>query len=228
MIVIYHSNQGASPLHISEGFLPWQHAAFWTAASLPFAWDSMRTMSRRMAEGPETRLHLAAATGFLFVLTALKLPSFGGTCSHAVGVAFGAILLGPRIMTALGVLVLLFQALLLAHGGITSLGANVFALGVVGPWVAWAIARGTNPPNWRVFLAGLASSLATYAVTSLELAAAFPDTTSGILGSFSRFAGLFALTQVPIGVVEGSVTFSMLGVVKGYLNGTDRPVQVVS
>jgi cobalt/nickel transport system permease protein len=77
-------------------------------------------------------------------------------------------------------------------------------------------------------LAGLASSLATYAVTSLELAAAFPDTTSGILGSFSRFAGLFALTQVPIGVVEGIVTFSMLGVVKGYLNSTARPVQVVS
>jgi cobalt/nickel transport system permease protein len=116
----------------------------------------------------------------------------------------------------------------LAHGGITSLGANLFALGVVGPWVAWAIARGTNPPNWRVFLAGLASSLATYAVTSFELAAAFPDATSGILGSFLRFAGLFALTQVPIGVVEGIVTFSMLGVVKGYLNGTARPAQVVS
>jgi cobalt/nickel transport system permease protein len=145
-----------------------------------------------------------------------------------VGVAFGALLLGPRVMTALGVLVLLFQALLLAHGGITSLGANVFALGVVGPWVAWMIARGTAPPNWCVFLAGLASSLATYAVTSLELAAAFPDATFGILGSFSRFAGLFALTQVPIGVVEGIVTFSMLSVVKGYIKSTARPAQVVS
>jgi cobalt/nickel transport system permease protein len=215
-------------LHVSEGFLPWQHAAFWTVVSLPFGWDSLRAVKRRIAEGPEARLHLAAATGFLFVLTALKLPSFGGTCSHAVGVAFGALLLGPRVMTALGVLVLLFQALLVAHGGITSLGAIVFALGVAGPWVAWMIARGTNPPNWRVFLAGFTSSLATYAVTSLELAAAFPDATTGILGSFSRFAGLFALTQVPIGVVEGIVTFSMLSVVRGYLNSTARPAQVVS
>lgn len=215
-------------MHISEGFLPWQHAAFWTVVSLPFGWDSLRAVKCRIAEGPELRLHLAAATGFLFVLTALKLPSLGGTCSHAVGVAFGALLLGPRVMTALGVLVLLFQALLLAHGGITSLGANVFALGVAGPWVAWMIGRGTNSPNWRVFLAGLASSLATYAVTSLELAAAFPDATTGMLGSFSRFAGLFALTQVPIGVVEGIVTFSMLGVVRGYLSRTARPAQVVS
>jgi cobalt/nickel transport system permease protein len=215
-------------LHISEGFLPWQHAAFWTAASLPLAWDSFRAVHRRIAEGPEARLHLAAATGFLFVLTALKLPSFGGTCSHAVGVAFGAILLGPRVMMALGMLVLLFQALLLAHGGITTLGANAFALGVVGPWVAWLIARGTNPSNGRVFLAGFASSLATYAVTSLELAIAFPDAATGIPGAFARFAGLFAFTQVPIGVVEGIVTFSMLGVVKGYLNSTGRAAQVAS
>ena len=48
---------------------------------------------------------MAAATGLLFVLTALQRPSFAGTCSHAVGVAVGAILLGPRVMTALGLVV---------------------------------------------------------------------------------------------------------------------------
>jgi cobalt/nickel transport system permease protein len=215
-------------VHISEGFLPWQHSAFWTAVSIPFAWDGFRVVRQRMAEGGEARLHLAAATGFLFVLTALKLPSFGGTCSHAVGVAFGALLLGPRVMTALGMMVLLFQALLLAHGGVTTLGANLFALGVVGPWVAWLIGRGEAASNTRVFLAGMGSSLATYVVTSLELAVAFPDAAAGMAGSFVRFAGLFAVTQIPIGVVEGIVTFSMLGVVKGYMQASSRSAQVAS
>ena len=205
-------------MHISEGFLPWQHAAGWTAVSLPFVWQSFRTVTRKMEEGPETRLQLATSAGFLFVLTALKLPSFAGTCSHAVGVAFGAILLGPRVMTALALVVLLFQALVLAHGGVTTLGANVFALGIVGPWAAWWLAGGERPPRWRAFAAGMGSSLATYIATSFALAWAFPDASGGFVGSFARFAGLFAITQIPIGVVEGIVTFSMVQVVRQYLS----------
>jgi cobalt/nickel transport system permease protein len=214
-------------LHISEGFLPWQHAVGWTLVSLPFVWHSLRTVSQRMEDGPESRLQLAAATGFLFVLTALKLPSFAGTCSHAVGVAFGAILLGPRVMTTLGLVVLLFQALVLAHGGITTLGANLFALGIVAPWVAWLIAGGANPSKLRAFTAGLASSLATYVMTAVELAWAFPDPVGGFGASFGRFVGLFSITQIPIGVVEGIVTFSVVNVVRQYLTASG-PGAVVS
>lgn len=35
--------------------------------------------------------------------------------------------------TILGGIVLLFQALLLAHGGLTTLGANTVSMGIVGP-----------------------------------------------------------------------------------------------
>jgi len=205
-------------VHISEGFLPWAHSLGWTAVSAPFLIHSVRAVSKRLDEGVETRLRLAAAAGFLFALSALKLPSFAGTCSHAVGVALGAILLGPSVMPALAFVVLTFQALVLAHGGVTTLGANLFAMGIVGPWVAWWLAGGLNPSRQRAFLAGLGGSLATYGTTSVELAAAFPDAHSGVAGSFLRFAGLFAITQVPIGIVEGIVTFSVLGAISGYLD----------
>ena len=205
-------------MHISEGFLPWAHSLGWTAVSAPFLIHSVRAVSKRLDEGVETRLRLAAAAGFLFALSALKLPSFAGTCSHAVGVALGAILLGPSVMPALAFVVLTFQALVLAHGGVTTLGANLFAMGIVGPWVAWWLAGGLNPSRQRAFLAGLGGSLATYGTTSVELAAAFPDAHSGVAGSFLRFAGLFALTQVPIGIVEGIVTFTVLGAISGYLD----------
>jgi len=40
-------------------------------------------------------------------------------------------------MPALALVTLVFQALLLAHGGLTTLGANLFSLGIVGPWAMW-------------------------------------------------------------------------------------------
>ncbi len=62
----------------------------------------------------------------MFVLSALKIPSVTGSCSHPTGVGLGAIMFGPSVMFVLGTIVLIFQALLLAHGGITTLGANAF------------------------------------------------------------------------------------------------------
>lgn len=200
-------------MHISEGFLPWAHSLAWTAASAPSLFYGVRRVSVVMAAGPEMRLRIAAAAGFLFALSALKLPSVAGSCSHAVGVALGAILLGPAIMTALSFVVLAFQALVLAHGGVTTMGANLFSLGIVGPWVAWWIGGGHTPSRTRAFLAGFTGSIAVYATTSAELALAFPDPSAGATGAFLRFAGLFAVTQVPIGIVEGIVTFVVLGTV---------------
>ncbi len=204
-------------LHISEGFLPWTHAAAWTAVSAPFLVHSVRRVSDRMSEGQNSRLRVAAAAGFLFALSALKLPSVAGSCSHAVGVALGAILLGPTVMPALSFVVLTFQALVLAHGGVTTLGANLFSLGVAGPWVAWWMAGGHTPTKGRAFLGGFTGSVAVYLTTSAELAMAFPDMEKGVAGAFVRFSGLFAVTQLPIGVVEGIVTFVVLGSVQSYM-----------
>ena len=67
------------------------------------------------------------------MLSALKIPSVTGSCSHPTGTGLGAVLFGPGVMTVLGTIVLLFQALLLAHGGLTTLGANVFSMAIVGP-----------------------------------------------------------------------------------------------
>ncbi len=56
------------------------------------------------------------------------------------------------------------------------------------------------------FLAATVSDLATYLTTSAQLAWAFPDPSGGVLGSFAKFAGVFALTQLPLAVVEGVLT----------------------
>lgn len=197
-------------MHIMEGFLPVAHAVGWTVVSAPFVMVGARRLKAVVAEHPEARLSLGAAGAFAFVLSALKMPSVTGSCSHPTGTGLGAITMGPAVMSVLGAIVLLFQALLLAHGGLTTLGANVFSMAIAGPWIAWGVwklaQRLGAPAALAVFLGAFAGDLGTYMVTSFQLALAFPDPVGGMAAAFAKFAGIFALTQLPLAVAEGLLT----------------------
>ncbi|WP_305822272.1 energy-coupling factor ABC transporter permease [Massilia brevitalea] len=197
-------------MHIMEGFLPPAHALGWAAASLPFLAFGLHSVKRSLQAHPERRMLLGVAAAFAFLLSALKLPSVTGSCSHPTGVGFGALLFGPAAMVPVGFVVLLFQALLLAHGGLTTLGANVFSMAIVGPFVAYGVFRAAAgvgaSRSVAVFLAACLGDLATYVVTSIQLAWAFPDVVGGFGASFVKFVGIFGLTQVPIAISEGLLT----------------------
>lgn len=194
-------------MHIAEGFLPAAHCVAWGVASAPFVVHGARAVIQESAKNPESKLLLAAAGAFTFVLSALKLPSVTGSSSHPTGTGAGAILFRPPVMAFLGTVVLVFQALLLAHGGLTTLGANVFSMAIAGPWAAYAVWKvvraGRGPMELGVFLAMATANLVTYVVTSFQLALAYPD--PDLLGAFAKFAAVFALTQIPLALVEGLV-----------------------
>lgn len=202
-------------MHIAEGFLPPLQCALWFAASTPFVIHGAREVIRKAKESPENKMLLAAAGAFTFVLSAIKLPSVTGSSSHPTGTGAGAILFGPPVMAFLGTVVLLFQALLLAHGGLTTLGANVFSMAIVGPWCGYAfyrLVRKVNGPAWLgIFLAMAVADLATYCTTSLQLALAFPDPVSGFAGAVTKFLGIFALTQIPLALAEGVLGILLFG-----------------
>jgi len=197
-------------MHIMEGFLPVEHAVGWTLAAAPFVAWGVRSLRRQFVEQPEQRMLLGVAAAFSFVLSALKLPSVTGSCSHPTGAGLGALLFGPAAMVPVGLVVLLFQALLLAHGGLTTLGANLFSMAIVGPFVAYGVFRLARRLGLSlavaVFAAACLGDLATYVTTSLQLAWAFPDPAGGFAASFAKFAGIFALTQIPLAVSEGLLT----------------------
>ncbi|WP_099021358.1 energy-coupling factor ABC transporter permease [Mycolicibacterium palauense] len=198
-------------MHIAEGFLPPLHAAAWTVLAAPFVVHGARAVVREVRRRPESRLLLAAAGAFVFVLSAIKLPSLTGSSSHPTGTGLGAVLFRPPVMAFLGTVVLLFQALLLGHGGLTTLGANAFSLAVVGPWVGYGLWRAVRPVagvSAAIFAAMAAADLATYCTTSIQLALAFPDAHHGVAGAMVKFLSVFAVTQVPLAVIEG-----LLGVV---------------
>lgn len=199
----------AHAMHIMEGFLPVGWAVFWWVVALPFFIVGLRALTRVTQENPELKLLLALAGAFSFVLSALKIPSVTGSCSHPTGTGLGAVLFGPGVMTVLGSLVLVFQAVLLAHGGITTLGANAFAMAIVGPWVAYGVYRLTmswGKPRAAIFLAAALGNLVTYIVTSVQLALAFPAASGGFIAAFLKFAGIFAVTQLPLAISEGLLT----------------------
>lgn len=192
-------------MHIAEGFLPPLHAAAWFVVSTPFVVHGARAVIAEAKKSPENKLLLAAAGAFTFVLSAIKLPSVSGSSSHPTGTGAGAILFRPPVMAFLGTVVLLFQALLLAHGGLTTLGANVFAMAIAGPWVGYAAFRGLRVVGYNVavFTGMAVANLTTYCVTSLQLAFAHPDPATGFGGAAVKFLSVFAITQIPLSIAEG-------------------------
>ena len=201
-------------MHIMEGFLPTPWWQIWFAVSIPVILYGIHKLNRLVKEKREILPLLAVAGAFIFVLSSLKLPSVTGSCSHPTGTGISAIIFGPAISAVLGTIVLIYQALFLAHGGLTTLGANVFSMGIVGPLVAYLIYKAGMKANLNfyavIFLATAFGDWATYVTTSVELALAYPAggvlTFGTFLSSFGKFAVVFAVTQVPLAIMEGAVS----------------------
>jgi cobalt/nickel transport system permease protein len=163
-----------------------------------------------LAEKPELRMLLGLAGGFIFVLSALKIPSVTGSSSHPTGTGVGTMLFGPFVVAILGTIALVFQATLLAHGGYSTLGANSMSMAIGGPlagWGIWLLMKKTKTPMWlKVFLTTAVADLFTYVITATQLALAFPDPLGGFGASWVKFAGVFAVTQIPLAISEGILT----------------------
>jgi cobalt/nickel transport system permease protein len=196
-------------MHIMEGFLPWQWCVVWWLVALPCLALGVYQLNKILKADREALPLLGVTGGFIFILSSLKLPSVTGSCSHPTGTGISAICFGPWITAVIAAIVLLFQSLFLAHGGLSVLGANIVSMGVVGPVAGWGIyrlLRDTRVSMYlTVFLACAFADLFTYVTTSLELALAYPAEVGGVGSSFAVFMGIFAITQVPLAIVEGIV-----------------------
>ena len=213
----------AGAMHIAEGYLPVNWCLLWGAVCIPFVVAGFFSIKKRIDQAPRAKILLAMCGAFAFVLSALKLPSFNGSCSHPTGVGLGAILFGPLTMAVLGLIVLLFQALLLAHGGLTTLGANTFSMAIAGPilsWVVYKLLRKANAPAAvAVFAAAALGDLFTYVITSLQL---------GIVnGGMVKFLTIFAVTQVPLAIAEGLLTVVIFNVLEKYSKAELQELRVL-
>ncbi len=207
-------------MHIMEGYLPPKFCIAWGVLCIPFLVAGYLSIKRTLDKNRKSITMLAMAGAFIFVLSSLKIPSVTGSCSHMTGTGLAAILFGPVPVSILGIIVLLFQAVLLAHGGLTTLGANTFSMAIAGPLLSYGIyilcKRLKVSKNVSIFLAASIGDLFTYCVTSFQLALAYPSANGGVLASATKFLAVFAPTQVPLAIIEGILTVVIIMTLETY------------
>lgn len=209
----------AGAMHIMEGALPAKYCIAWGVLCIPFLLAGFFSIRRTLNANRRTLTLFAMSGAFIFVISSLKIPSVSGSCSHMTGTGLGAILFGPAPVSILGLIVLLFQALLLAHGGLTTLGANTFSMAVAGPFVTsglfWLLKKWKINRKISIFLAAFAGDLFTYCVTAFQLAMAHNSaTTFGV--ALRENLVIFAGTQLPLAAVEGILTVIIMIALESY------------
>jgi cobalt/nickel transport system permease protein len=151
---------------------------------------------------------LALMGAAVFVISVWHIPvPVTGSSSHPNGTALASIIIGPLATAAISGIVLFFQVFL-GHGGITSLGANLISLGVVGGFVGIGVFLLLKKLGASVWLAagvaGFIGDLSTYACTSLQLAISLNP------GSIGQHWGIYMLgylpTQIPLAILEFAFT----------------------
>ncbi|HIQ97834.1 MAG TPA: energy-coupling factor ABC transporter permease [Candidatus Limivivens merdigallinarum] len=227
LILTLGIGQTAGAMHIMEGYLSGGFCIAWGVICLPFLYAGVRSIQKSLNQNRKVLPLLAMAGAFVFVISSLKLPSITGSCSHMTGTGLGALLFGPSAVSILGLIVLLFQALLLAHGGMTTLGANTFSMAIAGPFVSFGIyklcERGKVNRRLSIFLAAALGDLFTYCVTAFQMAIDHHGVNT-VGGAFAKFLAVFAPTQIPLAVIEGILTVLIMAALETYARPELRAV----
>ncbi|PKL59345.1 MAG: cobalamin biosynthesis protein CbiM [Methanomicrobiales archaeon HGW-Methanomicrobiales-4] len=206
-------------MHIPDAFIPlWQSGIYWIIA-LIFLGLSVKWAQKEMNENRIPIIAVLAAG--IFAIQGFNLPVAMGTSGHLVGGALAAIILGsPFAAVFILTLVLIVQALLFGDGGITTMGANILNMGVIGGFVGYysyhsLLTLVKNP----YVSAGAAAWLACF-IASLACAVEMT-----IAGTFPLVPGLLAmgLYHAVIGVIEGIITAVII-----YLLASSRPDLIAS
>ena len=197
----------AFAMHIADGILPLPWAGLWWAVALPFLGWGLRELRMLRRATPHIKALVGLVGAAVFVISCVPIPvPTAGTSSHPCGTGLAAIFIGPGLTVVVASVALVLQALFLADGGLTSLGADLFSLGVAGAYVGfgafWLARRLGLPATVGAFLAGILSDWATYAMTSIELASALHGSGS-VASMFLAILVAFVPTQLPLGILEG-------------------------
>ncbi|MDH5638426.1 MAG: energy-coupling factor ABC transporter permease, partial [Nitrospinota bacterium] len=150
----------AAAMHITEGILPASWAGIWFITAAPFVFMGLRNLRIRSAKSIHVKPLIGLTGAAVFVISCMPIPvPVVGATAHPCGVGLAAILVGPTITALITSVALTLQALFLAHGGLSTLGANTMSMGVIGGFTGYAVFRlgmRLGAGTWvSAFIAGL-------------------------------------------------------------------------
>lgn len=210
--------QPARAMHLSDGILPAASCLGWTLLAAAYLALAFTRFDRARLRDPQLAPLMAMLGAAVFAISCMPVPvPLVGTCSHPCGTGLAAILVGPLPTILLTTVALLLQALFLAHGGLTTLGADIVSMGVAGGFAGYLVfhaLRRVGVGLWAAaFVAGVLSDWATYATTALELALGLSSAQQSALSLFGSVSLAFAPTQLPLGLLKGVLTAGALSFV---------------
>lgn len=189
-------------MHIPDAFIPIGQSAIYWLIALVFIVMALK-WARNELDEEKIPLVAVLAAG-IFAIQAFNLPVGMGTSGHLVGGALAAILLGsPYAAVFILTLVLLVQGVVFGDGGITTMGANIINMGVIGGFVGYYTFTGLWSAVKNTYIA--AAVAAWFACLIPALAAAVE---MWIAGTFPLVPGLIAMGtyHAAIGVIEAVIT----------------------
>ncbi|HET9552217.1 MAG TPA: energy-coupling factor ABC transporter permease [Anaeromyxobacteraceae bacterium] len=202
-------------MHVPDGFIsPQLSLPAWAACAPLWTWAARRHLGRAAVESLPI---IGTLTALAFVVQTIMIPVPGGTSTHLVGVMLLALLYHPLLAFLCESLVLAVQALFFGAGGVTVLGVNALAMGLLGPLCGWLAWRALRPLSERaaLFAAGWVSTqAATLAVVGALALQHRLDPGYFPMPPAVTLAAMMLPSLAVAGVVEGLYTVFALSLVR--------------
>jgi len=192
-------------VHIPDGFIPLWQAAIYYVILIVALYFSLQWARKNLDEKVVPLMAVLAAG--IFAIMLINFPIFSGTSGHMVGGALVAIVFcSPEAAVIIFTLVLLVQGLFFGDGGITTLGANVLNMGIIGGLVGLYTFKALRKPIGKIPSIGIASWLAIF------IAAEAVAVELWLAGIFPLKLGLFymGLYYMVIGIIEAVLTVGVI------------------
>jgi cobalt/nickel transport system permease protein len=152
-------------MHLPDGFIDAKTAIASGVLALGGLGFALHQVKRELPPRQVPLLGLSAA--FLFAAQMVNFPIAGGSSGHLIGSALVTALLGAPAAVIVVSTVVIAQCFLFADGGVTALGANIFNMAVLAPWVSDGVMRGVRKvlpgPRGEITALAFASWVSTVA-----------------------------------------------------------------
>lgn len=200
-------------MHIPDGFLS---APVWMAMAVLSGVLILYALSKVKGKlGDRSIPLMGMLAAFIFAAQMLNVPVAGGTSGHMLGGVLAAVLLGPFTASIVMTAVFIVQAIFFQDGGITTLGANIFNMGLIGTMLGYYIYKvlhlAMKQSTTSAAVAAWLTVVLAASACAIELAV---SGTSPLQIVLPAMAGVHAV----IGLVEAGLTVAVLAYV-----GRSRP-----